>query len=110
MSSGTMGPAGFSIETQELAGVLCVTVRGELDLVSSPQLEQLLLAALDGGREVELSLRSLDFMDSSGLRVLILAHSRGPGRFRLLAPPAGSPVARILSIAGLDRELTFVER
>jgi anti-anti-sigma factor len=110
MSSGTIGPAGFSIETHERDGTLCVTVRGELDLASTPQLEQLLLAALDEGREVELSLRSLDFMDSSGLRLLVVAHSRGQERFTLLAPPAGGPVARILNIAGLDRELTFVER
>jgi anti-anti-sigma factor len=104
------GPTGFSIATQDGAdGKLRVVVRGELDLATAPELEQTLLAPIEDGREVVLDLRELEFMDSSGVRVLVVAHSRAQGRFGLIAAPDNSPVTKILAIAGLAPELNFVD-
>ncbi|MGZ4269163.1 MAG: STAS domain-containing protein [Solirubrobacteraceae bacterium] len=104
------GPTGFSISTQQDdAGRLLVAVRGELDLATAPQLEQTLMEAIEEGRDVVLDLRELEFMDSSGVRVLVVAHSRADGRFGLVPAGPKSPVTKILAIAGLEPELRFVD-
>ena len=105
------GPTGFSISTAGGPGDerLLVIVRGELDLATAPDLEETLIGAIESGREVVLDLRDLEFMDSSGVRVLVLAHTQAEGRFGIVAAPSESPVAKILSIAGLESELHFVD-
>jgi anti-anti-sigma factor len=105
-------PSGFSISTSDSDGRAVVTVRGELDLATAPELETALLERLDAGSEVVLDLRELEFMDSSGLRVLVTAHARaadGGPRFAIVRPLAGSEVAKILDIAGIEQQLDVVE-
>jgi anti-sigma B factor antagonist len=105
-------PSGFSISTSDSDGRAVVTIRGELDLATAPELETTLLERLDAGHDVVLDLRELQFMDSSGLRVLVTAHTRvadGGPRFAIVRPPAGSEVAKILDIAGIDQQLNIVE-
>jgi anti-sigma B factor antagonist len=105
-------PSGFSISTSDSDGRAVVTVRGELDLATAPELETALLERLDAGDDVVLDLRELEFMDSSGLRVLVTAHARaadGGPRFAIVRPLAGSEVAKILDIAGIEQQLDVVE-
>jgi anti-anti-sigma factor len=105
-------PGGFSISTSDLDGRAVVVVRGELDLATAPDLEQIVTQRLDAGQEVVLDLRELEFMDSSGLRVLVGAHTRatdhGPS-FLIVRPRAGSEVAKIMTIAGIDQELRLID-
>ena len=107
-------PSGFSISTSDSDGRAVVTIRGELDLATAPDLETVVLERLDAGQDVVLDLRELQFMDSSGLRVLVTAHARaadGDGglRFAVVRPPAGSEVAKILEIAGVGQQLDVVD-
>jgi anti-anti-sigma factor len=105
-------PSGFSISTSEGDRRVVVTIRGELDLATAPELETALLERLDAGQEVVLDLRELQFMDSSGLRVLVTAHARaadGGPRFAIVRPLAGTEVAKILEIAGVQQQLHVVE-
>ena len=67
----------FSVVVHNLGGATVLAVSGELDLRTSPELEQRLAAAFDSGAElVILDLRQIEFMDSTGLRVLLGAHQR----------------------------------
>jgi anti-sigma B factor antagonist len=102
-------PSGFSISISEHDGRAVVAVKGELDLATAPELEKLLLERLDAGEGVVLDLRELQFMDSSGLRVLVTAHAGGGERFTIVRPPAGTEVAKILDIAGLEQQLQMVD-
>jgi anti-anti-sigma factor len=104
-----MGPTGFSISCDEREDRRQFVVRGELDLATAPRLEETLVSAIEGGHEVVLDLRELEFMDSSGVRVLVVAHRRGDGRFALIPAAPKSPVTKILAISGLEPELRFVE-
>ena len=63
-----------------------VTLRGELDLGTAPQLEQA-LAEADG--DVLLDLRGLTFMDSTGVRLLLEAAESAAGRLRIVPPSNG---------------------
>jgi anti-anti-sigma factor len=105
-------PSGFSISISESDGRAVVAIRGELDLATAPELETALLERLDAGEDVVLDLRDLQFMDSSGLRVLITAHARaadGGPQFAIVRPRVGSEVARILDIAGVEQQLNLIE-
>jgi anti-anti-sigma factor len=105
-------PSGFSISVTEQGGRAVVAVTGEVDLATSPDLEEVVLGRLDSGQSVVLDLRELQFMDSSGLRVLIAAHARaneGEAEFAIVRPPAGSEVEKILGIAGVEQQLQIVE-
>ena len=106
------GPAEFSIETAERNGRVHVSVRGELDLATAPELERLINDRLVEGSHVVLDLRGLQFMDSSGVRILVAAHARA-GRngcgFTVVRPPAEGPVRRVIHISGLDTALTMID-
>jgi anti-anti-sigma factor len=104
-------PTGFSISTTELDGRSVVVIRGELDLATAPDLEKAIHERLDVGDAVIVDLRELQFMDSTGLRVLVHAHARAgeQGRFSIVRPPPGGPIAKILAIAGVESQLDVVD-
>ena len=60
------------IKTQE-GSVLSVALEGRLDTVTSPQLEGELRTAVSGVTELIFDLKSLDYISSAGLRVLLSA-------------------------------------
>ena len=78
-----------------------VTLRGELDLGSAPQLEQA-LAATNG--RVVLDLSGLTFMDSTGVRLLLEAAELG-GRELLIVPPPGGDARITYEETGIARLL-----
>ena len=64
----------FSVEERRQGDAAIFTVSGELDLRTSPELEERLNGAFRAGAElVILDLRMIEFMDSTGLRVLLAA-------------------------------------
>jgi anti-sigma B factor antagonist len=65
--------SGFSIEERRLDGTVMLTLRGELDLVNAETVAARLDALRAAGEPVLLDLDALDFMDSSGLRVVLNA-------------------------------------
>jgi anti-anti-sigma factor len=85
-----------------------VTVAGEVDLESAPELGDHALAALkDVSVHLVLDLGGVTFMDSTGLKVLLATAHRADlagGSVVLLAP--NRTVHRILTLTGLDK--TFV--
>jgi len=88
-----------------------ITVSGELDLASAPDLEAELQAVeASDARTIMLDLAGLDFIDSTGLRLLLNAHARSRAdsdRLVLLRPADG--VFRVFEIAGLADRLPFAD-
>jgi anti-anti-sigma factor len=84
---------------------------GELDLRTSPQLEERLNQAWASGAElVILDLRQIEFMDSTGLRVLLGAHQRAQETSRRFALVRGADqVERVLTLTGVRDLLTVVD-
>ena len=101
----------FSVEEHNHGGASVLTVNGELDLRTSPELEQRLSKAFDGGAElVILDLRGIEFMDSTGLRVLLSAHQRAHESGRRFALVRGADqVERVLTLTGVRDLLTVVD-
>ena len=102
----------FAIGRHEEGDTTVFAPRGELDLATAPELERAVFAALEGEGRVVIDLRDLEFMDSSGVRVLIAAHAKagvGGERLTLVRPPPGGAVDRILEIAGVEQALRMVD-
>jgi len=102
----------FTIDLDDRADRAVLTPRGELDMASAPELEQAVMPRLADGTWVVLDLRSLDFIDSSGLRVVVGAHRSAEehgGRFTCVRGTPGSTVHRIVEIAGIDGVIEMVD-
>jgi anti-anti-sigma factor len=82
-------------------GSAVVSVAGELDVATAPELARA-LARIDGDVTVDLS--GATFADPSGLRVLLAARAGGC-RLRVVRR-GGGPVARLLTLTGTDTLLT----
>lgn len=87
-----------------------VSVWGELDLSTAPEVERCLTGVQHDGRTVILDLRNLSFLDSSGLRVILAADARARAAGSRLVLVAGPPaVQRVFELTLLDRRLEFVD-
>jgi anti-anti-sigma factor len=81
---------------------------GELDVASSAVLEDE-LARMDSGELVIVDLRELEFIDSSGIGVLVRAHQKAHAEGRRFALVQGEgQVAQLLQLTGLADQLTVV--
>jgi anti-anti-sigma factor len=76
---------------------------GELDLASSPVLAEALTPAARGTGDLRLDLKELEFIDSSGIRVLLILAEELGTRGRLILDSPAPPVEHTLRLVGIDR-------
>ena len=83
-----------------------LALAGELDAHTAPQLAERLVELPSGDGNIVLDIERIEFMDSSGLRVVIDVHQRAAdaGRRLVLRHPS-STVQRLLDISGLADHL-----
>ena len=99
----------FSVEAQNQGQECVVSVSGELDLAAASSLEAELDRILESDvTRIVLNLAELEFIDSTGLSVLVRAQQRAQesGRELGLVNP-GQQVERLLSLTGLSERLTL---
>jgi anti-sigma B factor antagonist len=103
--------ADLEIETREEGRATVIALSGEFDLAGVQMFEAALGKLEAAAPEVLLvDLGGLQFMDSSGLRALVMAHERAKKAGRRLAIVPGPPgVRRVFEITQLDARLDFVE-
>jgi anti-sigma B factor antagonist len=103
--------SNFAVETRNAGRTVVLSLSGELDLVSGPRLEEALRVLDDPDTEVlVLDLRGLDFMDSTGLHILVKAQRKAEESGRRLALVRGrEQVQRLLHLTGMTDLLTIVD-
>lgn len=87
--------------------IVVVRPVGRLDMASSPELEAVIQRSLTAGDlRIVIDLQGVDFLDSSGLGVLVscLKEARRSGGDIRVASPAEQP-AMVLRLSNLDRLL-----
>jgi anti-sigma B factor antagonist len=99
----------FRVEARSQGPAYVLAVSGELDLAAASSLEEELGQALESGSKViVIDVTDLDFIDSTGLSVLVRAHQRAQEtglQLGLVNP--GAQVERLLSLTGLAQRLTL---
>jgi anti-anti-sigma factor len=100
-------PPQLDIELSQASGWSLIKAAGEIDLASVGQLEEAVEATLaSGARQVAIDLTDITFLDSTGLRALISAHTRleeTEGQLAVII--VGGPVERLFDITGMTSTL-----
>ena len=93
----------IDLKTEDGGELLLFKLRGSLDIATAPTVRAALNEATEkGGQHLVVDLTHLEFLDSTGLGVLIGAHRRAMernGTFSLIV--SDGPIARLLNITGL---------
>jgi anti-anti-sigma factor len=110
MSSRGPNIAPLSIRHTVRAGKHRLALTGELDIDSASELEEAVREACASGTGLVIDLRKVTFMDSTGLRVLIVAGRLCEEKGDELRIIPGEDIQRILEMTGLDRVLPFTSR
>lgn len=76
-------------------------ISGELDVATAPDLQSALEGLTGTPGDIRLDVSGLEFMDSSGLKVLVFAARSLGERGRLVLVHPSPPVARVLELSGL---------
>lgn len=98
----------LDIRIDDEPGRVVCWLAGELDALNAPRLRALLAEYADRGCDAVLDLSKLEFIDSSGLGVLVGALKRFQAGDQLLAlRHPTSALRRVLELTGLDRAFTF---
>jgi anti-sigma B factor antagonist len=94
------------------SGAGCViTLRGELDLANASAVEDELDAALAKEAAVTVDLCELEFIDSTGIALLVRAMGRNSDAAELrFVPSEFSAVNKVLELTGVHERMELVER
>lgn len=109
--SGTPSKPGFDLHVERRASAAILRLSGELDIIGADLLEAR-IKELEGNSPdlVVLDLRKISFMDSTGLRSLLLARARGSEEgwsLKLIHGP--DPVHRVLELTRMDEVFDFAD-
>ncbi len=97
------------IDTVARDGSLVLKVHGELDIATSPLLDEALARARDtGAASIVVDLSSVSFMDSTGLHVLIKHAREEDNRSRLRLTKVSPQARRLFELSGAYDHLPFV--
>jgi anti-anti-sigma factor len=91
----------MAFEVEDVGTAAVLRLRGELDMAVADEFEERLRPIVEAGGPVVLDLRSLEFMDSNGVRVIVQAGKKLPQGSCVLLHVAPGPIERLLEITRL---------
>lgn len=101
----------LAIETKTLSDDwLSITVEGEIDLATADELSTALERAMSNGNQhVVVDLNQSPFMDSTGLKTLVMAQRRMAEADReLVLAVKGGPISRLIDVSGVESSIRVV--
>ena len=102
----------FDVERSTIAGRAALTVRGEVDIATSPQLADAADRLLDSAPAgLVIDLTPTRFLDSSGARTLVVIARRAAAagvELHVIAPRNNRPVRLPLELLQLDRVVPLI--
>jgi anti-sigma B factor antagonist len=104
------GPVRFGVTETHHEGAICLEIAGELDALTVPKLAAELNAVMRRSQEnVTIDLRQAEFIDSSGLQLLLRAQRRLSQTARQLTVVCDEgPVRRVIELTRLGEILGLV--
>jgi anti-anti-sigma factor len=109
MSEATPLPGALAVSCVVEGATARLSLRGELDLASVPQMEEgLRNATQSAAKRVVIDLSRLAFIDSTGLRLLLQADARAREQgYELVLHPGEPTVQRVFEVTGALDVLHF---
>ncbi len=101
----------FNIETIELRSVPIIKVEGEVDIYTAPRVRSRIIDFIDQGKyKIVIDLQKVDFLDSSGLGVLVGGLKRvKPHNGSILLVMNEERIMKIFEITGLNKVFPIFE-
>ncbi|WP_280426357.1 STAS domain-containing protein [Nocardia carnea] len=97
----------LDVQVRIADGTTVVTVHGEVDMASAPQLQAALEDAQRGGNPLVVDMSEVGFLGSAGLSVLLVTtEAAGAAGLRVVASDA---VRRPIELTGLDKMLAVYD-
>jgi anti-sigma B factor antagonist len=97
------------IETVGRDGSLVLAVEGELDILTSPLLDEALIRArATDATSIVVDLAKISFIDSTGLHVLVKHSQAENGRARISLTKGSPQLERLFELSGASEYLSFV--
>jgi anti-sigma B factor antagonist len=109
MSASMPGPGRLKISRIVDNGTVSLALEGELDLAGAPEMEASLVAVeRDEPTRLVIDLSRLQFIDSTGLRLLLQADARAKELgYELVLRPGMQAVQRVFEVTGALAILRF---
>ncbi len=107
-SGNSVDPTTFDVGKHKVDDAVVLTVAGEVDMLSAPQLAEAIRTALAAGPPaLVIDLTKVDFLASAGMTVLVTAQAEvtPPTRFAVVAN--GPATSRPIKLMGLDNVLAL---
>ncbi|HKO37099.1 MAG TPA: STAS domain-containing protein [Solirubrobacterales bacterium] len=95
----------LTVEQLDEGAQLRLSLRGELDLSNVKTAEAAVNEALASSKKVLIDLGSLEFLDSTGIALLVGALQRSDAERLSFVPSKSSGVRRLLGLTGLDTRM-----
>jgi anti-sigma B factor antagonist len=95
----------LDVETSIRGDTTVLTLRGEIDVYTAPRLRQAIVDVVDGGAQrLVVDMEKVDFLDSTGLGVMVEGLKRMKGREGTLSVVATQDkIVKIFDITGLNK-------
>lgn len=98
------------VRTSHAGETRTIALCGELDLANASTAESALEESLASGEQVVVDMRELEFIDSTGIALLVSALGQSGAERRVRFIPSASPaVTRVLELTGLAERLPLAE-
>ena len=98
----------LDVQRRWIDGIVVLAVRGDLDVLTSPQLTEAITASLaDDPVALIVDLSELDFLASAGMGVLIQANDAAGSARRFGVVADGPSTSRPMKLIGLDKVLSL---
>ena len=90
----------MSYKVSEEGNVATVHLDGEIDMDVTEKAKEVIFPHIDAGKEVHLNLSNVQYMDSSGISVLIESHQKALEKnTKVIIKEVSKPVEKVLAMA-----------
>ena len=96
----------MTIEQKRDGNALTIALEGYLDTTTAPELRSVLETALDGVKELTFDFEKLEYISSSGLRLLLFAQRALNGQGTIKVIHANNIILEIFEVTGFADVLT----
>ena len=96
----------MSYKITEEANVSTVHLDGEIDMDVTEKAKEVIMPLIEGGKEVHLNLKEVQYMDSSGISVLIESHQKAAELgTKVVLKEISKSVLKVIMMAKLEQIL-----
>ena len=98
----------MSYKVDEIDNKRVVHLNGEIDMEVSDKARNTILPLIEAGHEVQINLSKVDYMDSSGISVLIESHQKALEKgTKLIIKDVSKSVLKVIMMAKLEQILNL---